>query len=95
MNGKEKIIALLEKMQGDISDLKTGQTKLEGEITGIKTDIAIIKDDIAIIKEDIAEIKDDAEATRSMTNRLLDWAERSERFKTIEPLFPDMKRSQG
>ena len=30
MNGEEKILAILEQMQGDISDLKQGQTRLEG-----------------------------------------------------------------
>jgi len=36
MNNEEKILAMLTQMQGDITDLKTAQTKMQDDLTHVK-----------------------------------------------------------
>ncbi|MCL1994934.1 MAG: hypothetical protein FWG63_01860 [Defluviitaleaceae bacterium] len=49
--------------------------KMENDMTEIKTDILYIKEDIADIKGDIIEMKEHAEITRNATNQLIEWAD--------------------
>jgi predicted nucleic acid-binding Zn-ribbon protein len=72
MSNQDKILALLEKMNGRLSSLETeasgikeGQTSLETDIAGIKegqtsleTDIAGIKEGQTSLETDIASIKE-------------------------------------
>lgn len=50
MSNEEKILAILEKMQGDIAGLKDGQAQMQGDIAGLKNGQAQMQEDIAIIK---------------------------------------------
>lgn len=50
MTNDEKILEILMQMQSDISDLKTGQSKLEQDVSGLKTDVTALKSDVADLK---------------------------------------------
>lgn len=43
MNNEEKILQMLEKMQGDITELKQGQDAMQEDITQIKEDATITR----------------------------------------------------
>ena len=45
------------QMQSDISDLKTGQAKLEQDVSDLKTDVADLKSDVSGLKNDVADLK--------------------------------------
>lgn len=57
MTNDEKILEILMQMQSDISDLKTGQAKLEQDVSGLKTDVADLKSDVSGLKNDVADLK--------------------------------------
>lgn len=57
MTNDEKILEILMQMQSDISDLKTGQAKLEQDVSGLKTDVAVLKTDVTALKSDVADLK--------------------------------------
>ena len=55
----------LERLEGDVAELKDGQVRLEGDVAGLKGDVAELKDgqarlegDVAGLKDDVAELKD-------------------------------------
>ena len=89
MNNEEKILAILQQMQGDITGLKQGQNELRADVAALKEDVSVLKEDVstlkhgqnelrtdvAALKEDVEIIKEDARITRSATNTLLNWAE--------------------
>jgi hypothetical protein len=64
MNNEEKILALLEQMNGRLDTM-------DGRLDRLERDVAALKDDVEIIKED-------TEITRCATNTLLDWAEQAQ-----------------
>lgn len=57
MTNDEKILEILMQMQSDISDLKTGQAKLEQDVSDLKTDVADLKSDVSGLKTDVADLK--------------------------------------
>lgn len=57
MTNDEKILEILMQMQSDISDLKTGQAKLEQDVTDLKTGQAKLEQDVAGLKTDVADLK--------------------------------------
>ena len=57
MTNDEKILEILMQMQSDISDLKTGQAKLEQDVSDLKTDVADLKSDVSGLKNDVADLK--------------------------------------
>lgn len=64
MNREDKILSLLEQMNGRLDTI-------DGRLDRLETDVAVLKDDVEIIKEDV-------QITRSAANTLLDWAERAQ-----------------
>jgi len=54
-------------------------TKLAAALEPIRADIAELKAGQLVIQEDIEIIKEESTITRSMTNRLLKWAETADR----------------
>ncbi|NLI93394.1 MAG: hypothetical protein GX434_14785 [Peptococcaceae bacterium] len=66
MDKEDKILSLLEKMQYDITGIKSEIGVLHrkndmiiGTIAEMKEDITVMKEDIAVMKEDIAVMKED------------------------------------
>ena len=60
MNNEEKILELLERMQGDISDLKTGQAETNVRLDKMEANLAKLEADMVIVKEDLRFTKDTA-----------------------------------
>mgnify|MGYP000862699781 CR=1 FL=1 len=63
---------------------------MDEKLQPIKDDIEAIKADQTAMRQDIESIKEDVQITRAATDRLIDWAERSEKVTKV-PLF----RKQG
>ena len=61
MNNEEKILELLEQMNGRLD-------KMDGRLDKLEKDVVALKENVEVIKED-------TEITRYATNTLLDWAE--------------------
>jgi predicted nuclease with TOPRIM domain len=64
MNNEEKILSILEQMQGQMNTMNDRLEKLEQGQAEIREELDVIKEDTAI--------------TREATNTLLDWAEKAE-----------------
>jgi hypothetical protein len=75
LNNEEKILALLEGMNGRLDSLEQGQSEIREDMKIFKSEI---KEDISIFKSEISEeldiIKEDVAITRNAANTLLDWA---------------------
>ena len=57
MTNDEKILEILMQMQSDISDLKTGQAKLEQDVADLKAGQVKLEQDVAGLKTDVADLK--------------------------------------
>ena len=57
MNNEEKILQILTQMQGDVSGLKEGQARLEGDVSSLKTDVSGLKTDVSGLKEGQAKLE--------------------------------------
>ncbi len=64
MNNEEKILSILEQMQGQMNTMNDRLEKLEQGQAEIREELDVINEDTAI--------------TREATNTLLDWAEKAE-----------------
>ena len=64
MNNEEKILSILEQMQGQMNTMNDRLEKLEQGQAEIREELDVIKEDTAI--------------TREASNTLLDWAEKAE-----------------
>lgn len=64
MNNEEKILNILQQMQGQMNTMNDRLEKLEQGQAEIREELDVIKEDTAI--------------TREATNTLLDWAEKAE-----------------
>lgn len=86
--GKSQV--LIEKEVHEIrkNNDKAARVKIEESLAALHSGMKCLESDLAEIKEDIETIKDDCEITRSGTNRLLDWAERTERIVNV-PLYTE------
>ena len=82
MNNEEKILSLLEQMNGRLDMLEQGQKEIRSDVNVLKTDMTAVKEDIEVMKEDSA-------VTRNGVNTLLDWAEQAE----IEVKIPLYKKA--
>ena len=56
MDNEEKILLILTQMQADITGLKEGQTVMQADIDGLKTDVSNLKAGQAELKASQAEI---------------------------------------
>lgn len=56
MNNEEKILAILEKMSGEITDLKNGQARLEARMDSIEAKVDVMAADTAAIFEQTANL---------------------------------------
>ena len=72
MNNEDKILELLTKMDNRLGNL-------EQDVSGLKFGQAETNERLDTIQEDIEIIKEESTITRSMTNRLLKWAEKADR----------------
>ena len=89
MNNEDKILAILEQMQGDISDLKQGQVAtnarfdgidkrfdgIDKRLDGIDKRFDGIDKRLDGMQSDIDQIREDTAITREVTNELGEWAE--------------------
>ena len=75
MNNEDKILAILEQMQGDISDLKQGQVTTNARFDGIDKRLDGIDKRLDGMQSDIDQIREDTAITREVTNELGEWAE--------------------
>jgi len=50
VNNEEKILAILEKMQSDISDLKQGQADTNARLNRVEKDVQSVKQDVQAVK---------------------------------------------
>ena len=82
MNNEEKILSLLEQMNGRLDMLEQGQKEIRSDVNVLKTDMTAVKEDIEVMKEDSA-------VTRNGVNTLLDWAEQAE----VEVKIPLYKKA--
>ena len=96
MNNEEKILSLLEQMNGRLDMLEQGQKEIRSDVNVLKTDmnamqsdVSVLKTDMAAVKEDIEVMKEDSAVTRNGVNTLLDWAEQAE----VEVKIPLYKKA--
>lgn len=78
MNNEEKILGILEQMQGQMTTMNDRLEKLEQGQAELRADVAGLKQGQAEIREELEIIKEDTAVTREATNTLLDWAEKAE-----------------
>lgn len=71
MNNEEKILKILETMQGQIGTMQGQMSKMDARLDRLESDVKEMREDVEVIKEDI-------QVTRVATNTLLDWAEKVE-----------------
>ncbi len=90
MNNEEKILAILEQMNGRLDKLEQGQNALRADVSVLKEDVAVLKEDVSVLKEDVEVIKEDAQVTRCAANALLDWAEQAQ----VEVKIPLYKKAE-
>lgn len=104
MNNEDRILSLLEQMNGRLDKLEQGQSQLCADVSALKedvavlktdvavlkTDVAVLKTDVATLKEDVETIKEDAHITREATNTLLEWAEQAQ----VEVKIPLYKKAE-
>ena len=50
MNNEEKILAILETMQADISDLKETQSSMQADINGLREDVDSVKNAVLLME---------------------------------------------
>ena len=58
MNNEEKILEILQQLQ-------QGQTAMQGDIAGLKSDVSGLKEGQAVMQGDIAKLQDDVERVRA------------------------------
>ena len=59
MNNEERILAILESMQSDISGLKEDVSGLKEDVSGLKEDVGGLKEDVSGLKKDVSGLKED------------------------------------
>ena len=57
MNKEERILELLEKLSGDITDLKTDMSELKAGVSELKTRVSRLEADVSELKADVSELK--------------------------------------
>ena len=57
MNNEEKILAILETVQADISGLKVDVSGLKGDVSDLKGDVSDLKGDVSDLKADMSDVK--------------------------------------
>lgn len=70
MNNEDKILKMLEQMQGDINGMKTDISDMKTDINGAKIDINSMKTDINSLKEDMGLVKTQLKEHGSMLSAL-------------------------
>ena len=53
MNNEEKILSLLEQMNGRLDMLEQGQKEIRSDVNVLKTDMTVVKSDVSALKTDI------------------------------------------
>jgi len=79
MNNEEKILKILERMEGDIGELKS-------DVGGLKDDVGGLKSDVGGLKSDVAELKGSMKELERKVDALDRFAFKAEtqRFPSIE-----------
>ena len=90
MNNEEKILALLEQMNGRLDRLEQGQSELRSDVAALKKDVSTLKLGQEKLREDVEIIKEDVQVTRNATNTLLEWAEQAQ----VEVKIPLYKKAE-
>jgi septal ring factor EnvC (AmiA/AmiB activator) len=83
MSNDEKILCILEEMQGDIKSLKNDVASLRIDTGNMKIDIAELKTDMSVLREDIETLKENDEEFRANLNTILEWADDVGRIEQI------------
>ena len=68
MSNEQKILNILEAMQGDIS-------AMQGDISVIKSDVGFLKDRVDTIEAKIEVLMENDEEFRENINMLIEWSE--------------------
>ena len=63
MSNEDKILAMLEAMQADLSGVKNDLADVKGDLTGVKNDLTGMKTDLAGVKMKLSEL--DEKSARS------------------------------
>jgi predicted nucleic acid-binding Zn-ribbon protein len=58
MNNEEKILNILEGMQGQITDMQGQFAGMQGQITGMQGQITDIQTDLKDVKSELGDVKD-------------------------------------
>ena len=82
MTNEDRILALLENIQADVSGIKTEMADMKAEMADMKADINDLKSEMAVVKADIKRLdakinalSEAEEITRDGVNTLIEWAE--------------------
>ena len=59
MNKEERILELLEKLSGDVTDLKTDMSELKAGVSELKTRVSRLEADVSGLKADVSGLKAD------------------------------------
>ena len=57
MNGEEKILAILGRMDERLSGLESGQARLEKDVAGLKTDVAGLKTSVSLLSNAVSRLE--------------------------------------
>ena len=86
MNEKELLQAIREIIKEENQPIIARLDRMESDMSDLKERTANIEKDIVVMKEDIEQIKEDTEITRVATNTLVAWADKASVEVKI-PLF--------
>ena len=64
------IIQRLDRIEGDVSVLKTDVSGLKEDVSVLKTDVSGLKEDVSGLKEDVSGLKEDVRDLKMRTSRL-------------------------
>jgi len=76
---KEDLQAIGALMDSKLEPINTRLDKVDSRLDKVDSRLDKVDSQLDIIQEDLETIKEESTITRSMTNRLLKWAEKADR----------------
>jgi len=65
MNNEEKILTLLEQMNGRLDNLETEVASVKTEVASVKTEVASVKTEVASVKTEVASVKTEVASVKT------------------------------